>query len=414
MSYLLMLLLLTLFYFVIDYKGPKEISLNPIKVFGMSGLLATDLIVHEYDYWGNLWATRGMIIYKLPKGECKFIRVHHVTIKLSIFWLNNFSLVRKLTQKPECIEMTVSQDGRICAFVAGYMLYCGNADSNFKKKLKLPHFGMGIGRGMMNTGLLKAEKDLLFFGEYFRNEERTKVNVYCSKDFGQNWQVVYEFAPGEIRHIHSLQRDPYTDKLWICTGDYDQESKIGWSDDQFNSIHFIGHGSQVWRSCQLVFAREAVYWGADTGSEDLGGIYRWDREDMTLSKLIKVDGALFFGTRLNKGTIVMSTDREDFPNEKDDSTRLYMITKNDQVREIICGTWFHKQYGLGFSFAKIRFQRGQGSNYLVLNFLNHKEVSGGDLVMISESGLNNIPKTIAKIASRKKGVNQYTLDRILK
>jgi len=403
MSYLLILLLAILLYFIFDYIGPKSISLNSIEVFGMSGLIAADLIVHEYDDCGNLWASRGMIIYKLPKGECKFTRVHHLPIGLSVFWLNNFSLVRRWTQKPECIEITVSNDGEICAFAAGYMLYFGTADTKFKKRFKLRHFGMGIGRGLMNTGLLKAEENLLFFGEYFRNENRKKVSIYYSKDFGQNWYLAYEFAAGTVRHIHSLQRDPYSGKLWICTGDNDAESMIGWSDDHFRSIHFIGRGSQAWRSCQLVFTKKAVYWGTDTGSKDLGGIYRWDKETMILKKLLKVDGAVFFGTRLEKGTIVMSTDREGFPNEKDDRTRLYIIANNDQIREVVCGTWLHKQYGLRFSFAKTRFQRDHGSNYLVLNFLNQKEVSGGDLIMILESELFNISSdSVRKWRSKKR------------
>ena len=97
---------------------------------------------------------------------------------------------------------------------------------------------------------------------------------------------------------------------------------IGWSDDNYINITPIGYGSQIWRTCQLVFTEEAIYWGTDTGSVDLAGIYRWDKKSMELEQVCKTEGAIFFSVRLNNGTIVMSTDREGFPNEKDDKTRL--------------------------------------------------------------------------------------------
>jgi len=388
--YFQIIFLLALIYFIFDYKGPNVIPLKPVIVLGMSCLRAKDLIVQEYDNLGNLWATRGMIIYKLLKGDSKFTRIAHVSPGLSVFWLNNFTIFRRLTQKPECIEIAVSGVGNICAFLAGYMLYGDTNNKKFKKTLKLSHYGIGVGRGILSNGLLKVNDNLLFFGEYFRNEERTQVNVYSSKNFGQTWDIAFEFQPGRIRHIHALQEDPFTGKIWICTGDNDDESMIGWSDDNCKTIDFIGQGSQVWRSCHLVFSKESVYWGTDTGSENLAGIYRWDKQNMKLIKLLKVDGAVFFGTRLAKGTIVMSTDREGFPNEKDDRTRLYVITEDDQITTIDCGTWNHKKQGFRFSFATLRFQRSQGSNSLIINFLNQKDVPDGDLIIISEEELNRI------------------------
>jgi hypothetical protein len=388
--FLLLISIVIISFLIFDYVGPRIISLRPVEVFGFKGMKANDLIVQEYDALGNLWATRGMIIYRLVKGDDKFIRVAHVPIAFTVFWLLNFSIIRRWSQKFECMEITVSADGDICAFAAGFM-FAGDIKSNkFIRTMKLPQFGIGIGRGMISTGLLNVNDKYLFWGEYFRNERRTAVKIYKSKDFGKKWCEAYTFPDGIIRHIHTLQRDPFTGKLWICTGDFDDESMIGWSDDEFMNIQFIGNGAQRWRSCQLVFTENAVYWGADTGSEEHGGIYRWDKTTMKLEKLIKVDGAIFFGTRLEKGTMVMSTDREGFPNEKDDMARLYVISNNHLIREVECGEWCYKQPGIRFGFAKTRFQRNQGGGSLVLNFLNQKGIDGGSLIMISEQELINI------------------------
>ena len=390
MVYILIFLLLVFMYLMLDYKGPDVIPLKPAIVFGMVCFRAKDLIVQEYDDWGNLWATRGMIIYKLPKGENRFKRIARVSTGLSIFWLFNFSIIRKLTQKLECIEITVSVTGNICAFSAGYMWHGENNSNRFTKAMKLPHFGIGTGRGVLSNGLLKVNHDLLLFGEYFRNEERTGVNIYSSKDFGRTWDRAFEFGSGRIRHIHALQKDPYAHKVWICTGDRDNESMIGWSSDSFRNIDFIGQGSQVWRSCHLVFTEESIYWGTDTDSEDLSGIYRWDRHNRKLSRLLAVDGAIFYGTRLANGTIVMSSDREGFPNEKDDRTKLYVIKKQHMINTIACGTWNHRKKGIRFSFAKLRFQRNQGSDYLVMNILNQKEIPDAELIVIPQEEIERI------------------------
>ncbi len=384
------LVLLILYYLILDYYGPKVIKLNKDKVFGISCLRGNGLMVHEYDSAGNLFASRGLSIYQLVKGDDEFTRLAHLNVGISIFWLNNFSLFRQFVNKQECIELTVGENGNLCAFSAGYMFYWNNEKKKFNKSFKLPHFGMGIGRGIMNTGLLNANDDRIYIGEYFRNDERVGVDIIHSPDFGRTWNVSYKFKQGQIRHVHAVQKDPYTGRLWVCTGDEDHESMIAYSDDYFKTIDTIGHGSQMWRTCQLVFTEEAIYWGTDTGTHEVSGIYKWNKQQATVHKLMPVPGAIFFGTKLTNGNLIMSTDRENFPNEKDDKARLYVISKEDSVTEIECGKWKNRKLNFKFGFAKSRFQRNQGGNYLAVNFINQKAVESSDLYMISEEELEKV------------------------
>jgi hypothetical protein len=209
--------------------------------------------------------------------------------------------------------------------------------------------------------------------------------------------VAYEFIPKQIRHVHAIQKDPYTDKLWVCTGDDDEESMVAWSDNEFKTIHEIGHGSQLWRVCQLIFTEDAVLWGTDTGSENDAGIYKWDRKTIELQKYQNIDGAVFFGTRLKNGTIVMSTDRESMKNEKDDKTRLFIISKDNKITSIECGTWKHKKSGFWFKYALLRFQRDQGGDALAVTCINQKEFPDSELILISEDNLNTDAKTISNV-----------------
>ena len=372
-------------YLTIDYFGPSGIRLKTDTVFGFSCLRARDLIVQEYDSSGNLWATRGMIIYKLGRGEDEFRREAHVPTGLSVFWIRNFTVVRRLTLRPECVEMTVTDRGDICALSAGSWWIRYSGSGKFIKTMQLANYGFGD-QGVRNDGILCTGDSTLYFGEYFQNPGKGEVNVYRTTDNLTSWKSVYSFPPGKIRHVHAVQKDPYTGKIWICTGDLDRESSVGWSDDEFETLHIIGKGSQLWRVCQLVFTEEALYWGTDTGILSVAGIYKWDRKSGNIQKLYELDGPVFYGITLANGTIVMSSNREGMKNEKDDRTRLFIIA-NDKTEVMKCGTWHHKKPGFRFKYAKLRFQRNSGAESLAISIMNQKELPDGDLIIIDEDEL---------------------------
>lgn len=384
---IILIILLASVYLVSDYRGPKRISLHTGIIFNIKCLKAKELIVQEFDRNGNIWASRGLVLYLLEAGDDYFSRIAHVPVGLSFFWLNNFSLFRRYTNKPECMEATVAEEGHICAFSGGYMWYLPSGGHKFRKTMKLSHFGLGVGRGILSNGLLSVHNGRFFFGEYFGNQGRSNVNIYESMDNGQTWEVAYRFRPGSIRHVHALQEDPYTGRLWVCTGDHDHEAMIAWSDDGFRTINQIGTGSQVWRTTQLVFTENAVFWGTDTGSEDLSGIYCWDKVTMQLTRLHKTNGGILFGTKLSGNTMIFSSDREGFPNEKDNRTRLFVLKTTDKMSEIEFGTWKHRKRGYRFSFAMLRMQRNQGKKQLLVSVINQKEFQNGEFFMFNEEDL---------------------------
>lgn len=378
--------LLGFVYLLTDYLGPKEILLHQDHVFGFPCLRARDLIVQEYDLQGNLWATRGMLVYVLFKGRDRFIRHTRIPTGCSIFWLRSFSLVRRLTIRPECVEMITTRKGDIFALSAGRIWHLPAGTRNYRESLKLTYYGLGD-QGARNVGLLSTDEDTVFFGEYFRNAERTVTKVFATKDRGVSWQSVLEFPPRRVRHIHALQRDPYTNRLWICTGDLDEECLLAWSEDAYKTITPLGEGSQLWRICQVVFTADAIYWGTDTSATPEAGIYRWNRQDGELCKLVSVDGAVFFGIRLSGGTLVFSTDREGMANEKDKKTRLWIITPDGKIGSVECGTWKHDKPGFWFKFAFLRFQRDQDGEALAISCMNQVEIPDGELILISEADL---------------------------
>lgn len=371
------------FYLIIDFTGPERVELKQDVFFGMPCFTARNLIVQEYDSKGNLFATRGMTLYRLNTGEKAFTRVCRIPTGFKIYWLNNFSLFRKLTHRPEFTEVTVSNNGSVCAMAAGYVWHLSSQNKKFTKSFRLDHFGLKEGRGVMSDGLLKVSDTEIYFGEYFRNPGKEKVRILRSSNFGLNWDVAYTFQSNAIRHIHALKKDPYTNNLWVCTGDEDHESIIGFSTDTFKTIIPIIHNSQTARSVLLVFTDSTVIWGTDTGSE-IAGIFRYNKMNQQISKLMKINGAMFYGTRLQNGTVIMSTEVEGAKNEKDKLARLYIINENDEPTIISCGEWNHKVP------ARLRFQRNQGSPHLAITCMGQKQFNAETLVIIEENKLDSL------------------------
>jgi hypothetical protein len=372
-------------YLVNDFYGPGEILLTKKNAFGFEALCASELIVQDYDRDENLYATRGMILYKLPKGGDRFKKVAQIPTGFNLYWLRNFSLFRKLTLRPECVEVVVKPSGNIVAMSAGKMWALNTAGTDFTSTLDLTHYGKGD-QGIFENGILSKNDSTVFFGEYFRNEQRDQVRIYGSYNAGKNWDVRYTFKPGEIRHIHALMKDPYEDKLWICTGDDNGEPRIAWTDDDYKTIHPIGQGSQMWRATQLIFDKEYIYWGADTYEKDYAGIYRWHRQTRKVEKISDVDGAMFHATKLKNGTIIMNTSREGGANEKDEKTRMFVVSDNGDVQSKEMGTWERKS-GFWFKYAKLRTARGQGASSLALTCLMQEEFPNAELIIIPQEQL---------------------------
>lgn len=377
-------------YLTWDYRGPAEIQLHRDNAFGLVCLRAPDLLVQQYDSEGNLWATRGMLVYKLRNGENKFIRQYHIPTGFSLFWLRNFPLVRRLTHRPECMEILPTAEGEICAMSAGRMWYKSSDGKDFVETLILPHYDIGKGQGVRNAGLVRLKDGTILVGEYFLNRERTAVHIFGSKDSGRTWNVMHNFAPGEIRHVHAVQQDPFTDKVWVCTGDRNNESMIAWSGDSGKIFNPIGHGSQLWRVCQLVFTKEAIFWGTDTSDNTVSGIYRWDRKACRVTKLGGISVPVFYATRLTEGTIVLSSVCNK-GTKKGCRTQLFVVSQRGEVKVMSGGTWKYKG-----KMAKLRFQRDQGGPSLCITCLDQKEFRDGDLIIITEQTLKEAVAYVPK------------------
>jgi hypothetical protein len=137
------------------------------------------------------------------------------------------------------------------------------------------HPSSGI-RGVLPNGLCYHE-GTIYIGEYIFDKSRDP-RVFSSYDFGESWQT--EIILEDVRHVHAVQPDPFTDDIWITTGDRDSESKIGRLVD--GSLEVLGTGSQMWRAVELVFTPEYLIWGTDCPYQD-NHILRIHRDNLEKS-----------------------------------------------------------------------------------------------------------------------------------
>ena len=119
----------------------------------------------------------------------------------------------------------------------------------------------------MNRGICESSDGVTYVPDYVPNRERSEpVRIYASTDM-TGFSPIWEFPPGDIRHVHALIPDPRTDRIWVLTGDYDRESRILYTDDGFGSLEtFLAEGQQT-RASDLLFRDGRIIWGMDSPLE---------------------------------------------------------------------------------------------------------------------------------------------------
>lgn len=182
-----------------------------------------------------------------------------------------------------------------------YELYDGNMISIAKKGIFCKEGGeqifrkvFSVPRGSKPLNICILPNGHMFWGEYFQNMNNEDVNIYGSMDNGQTWTVVYTFEAGNINHIHGLFFDKFTNRIWVLTGDRKNECIIGYTDDEFQTIHEVLRGGQEYRSCQLFFYKDFIVYATDSQYIE-NEIRAINRETLQITTLAKIQGSAIKG-----------------------------------------------------------------------------------------------------------------------
>lgn len=211
---------------------------------------------------------------------------------------SRFALTRRLLRAEITSFYHLANGNKIAVAKKGFFL-CNKGSNTFKKCFAMP-------RGSKPLNICFAPSGNIYFGEYFQNMDKQTVNIYCSKDNAQSWNIAYTFEAGNINHIHGLFFDKYTNSIWVATGDRENECIIGYTEDEFKSFVEVFRGGQEYRTCQLFFYNDFIVFGTDTQYEQ-NVIKKFDRKTLEITELQKVQGSVIKGGQVGDVAFISTT-----------------------------------------------------------------------------------------------------------
>lgn len=214
------------------------------------------------------------------------------------FWPSLIVLFRRLL-RAEITSFYHLANGDCIAVAKKGLFLQKKGSKTFEKCFAMP-------RGSKPLNLCFAPSGNIYFGEYFQNMEKQAVNIYCSKDNAQTWNIAYTFEAGNINHIHGLFFDKFTNRIWVATGDRENECIIGYTEDEFKTFKEVFRGGQEYRTCQLFFYKDFIVFGTDTQYEQ-NVIKKFDRETLEITKLQEVQGSVIKGGQVGDVAFISTT-----------------------------------------------------------------------------------------------------------
>lgn len=233
-------------------------------------------------------------------------------------------------------------------------------------------------RTPLHGSIANVDGRTLFFGEYGRPYPSGKT-VYKSTNGGMKWQPVFNFSCEQIRHIHSCKWDPYEQKLWVFTGDFNGQCKILCADQDFKSIEWIGDGSQFYRVVDAIFEKDEVHWVMDSPISPVHHI-ALDRKTRKISVRQQFDGPVWYMKKLSDGYILVCTTQEVGPSHRD--KKVHLMATRDYKKWVDVTQFQHDGWPKGFfKFGVGAFADGsQDSKKFYMHFEAIKGLDGKSAV----------------------------------
>ncbi|MGE0821946.1 MAG: hypothetical protein AB7G75_05065 [Candidatus Binatia bacterium] len=220
------------------------------------------------------------------------------------------------------------------------------------------------GNGPLFQGACVDHQGHCYYGEYWRNPRREEVRIYTLRRDAEQWDVFYSFPQGAIRHVHAVQFDPFSQQVWIATGDHDRECHIGYFVLSKSTPRFetIASGTQMNRAVSLLFTPDFVYWGTDGDGTGVMAnyVYRWSRSTKQIEQVAEVGGPVYYSTIGPKGQLVVATVVEGGAAERDRVARVWISRDGSAWREI--GGWLKDKWPFIFGHGVLCFPGGPPSS----------------------------------------------------
>ncbi len=235
------------------------------------------------------WTSRGYHL-KNPKVGYKVVDKYSV--------LSYFALTRRFF-RAEITGLYTLNNGEHIAIAKKGLFLRQIGSNSFEKCFTIP-------RGSKPLNLCIIPSGTIYFGEYFQNVDKQAVNIYYSDDNARTWHIVYTFKAGQINHIHGLFFDQYTSRIWVATGDRQNECIIGYTEDEFKSFVEVFRGGQEYRTCLMFFYYDFIVFATDSQYIP-NKIKRFDRNTLEIIELQNIQGSAIKGGQMGDVSFLSTT-----------------------------------------------------------------------------------------------------------
>ncbi|NQV51345.1 MAG: GNAT family N-acetyltransferase [Candidatus Marinimicrobia bacterium] len=239
-------------------------------------------------------------------------------------------------------------------------------------------------RNPLHNSVANIDGNILYVGEYGQPHEAGK-SIYRSLDGGLSWEKIYNIPQSKIRHIHACKWDPFEEKIWVFTGDFEGQSWVLCADKDFKDVEWIGDGSQQYRAVDAIFDKVAVHWVMDSPLSEVHHI-RLDRKTRSIRIGKVFNGPVWYLKKLMDGVTLAGSVQEVGPSHVD--TKVHIYATRNMKKWVDIAQFDHDGFKKGImKFGVAAFADGeQDSTSFYIHF---EAVSGfdGKVVQCSLSGI---------------------------
>jgi hypothetical protein len=310
-------------------------------------------IVHYIDQ-GEIWASSNYTLYRSKNGESDFKKAFVLKVPLIV------QIAGKFRPSARLFRLGIRSLRKLRS--GTFLVIANRRIFRLRNSQVQAVYSFSRGFGPLREGWCEDDNGNVYLGEYFINSKcRYPVRLLKSADDGQTWEVIRFWH--HIQHIHFVQYDPFSTRIWLGTGDRDKESFISFSEDAGKSWTEIGSGDQMFRAVSLLFTKDHVYWGSDAPTRQ-NYIYRYERKSVEIERMAAVDGPVNYSMSLKNGIKLFNTDvegnSEGKTTEWDRKSHVWVSKDGIHWEDLI--SWEKDSWPYKFGYGRVYFPHGQCGN----------------------------------------------------
>lgn len=214
----------------------------------------------------------------------------------------------------------------------------------------------------------------LAYGDYRTGSPGPQIGISTTKDNGKTWRRARTIP--NIRHIHGIFGDQYSDHLWISTGDSDTESAILQTDSTFSNLRPVIEGSQIARTVFIAPCKDFLIFGTDSPFIK-NKLCRLDRDTEETTVEAEAPCSVFYGCQVRDWIFLSCTP---------EPSRVNRTNKASLLARTPTGNWWHL----------LDIQRARYSNRHTIHGQIHFPLGPGDdrFLWISPLALRTSAQTL--------------------